>query len=75
MGNRILIAPLLLQIDDAVRVVVTNSKFNGAVPGSFAYRQWPRVSGYVDIAKYMAKGNNRIVLVQVDDKCSQSTLW
>jgi hypothetical protein len=65
----------LLQIDDAVRVVLTNSKFNGAVPNSFKYREWPRVSGSVDIAKYMAKGDNRVVLVHVDDKCTQSTLW
>jgi len=58
-----------------VRVVMTNSKFSGAVPGSFAYRHWPRVSGYVDIAPWMTKGANRIVLVHVDDKCTQSTLW
>ncbi len=54
---------------------MTNSKFSGAVPGSFAYRHWPRVSGYVDIAPWMTKGANRIVLVHVDDKCTQSTLW
>ncbi len=58
-----------------MRVVLTNSKFRGVVPGSFMFRAFPKVSGYVDIAPWMAKGNNRIVLVQVDDKCSQSTLW
>lgn len=29
---------LLLQVDDAVRVMVTNSKFNGMVPGSLVSR-------------------------------------
>jgi hypothetical protein len=65
----------VLQVDDAVRVVITNAKFNGVVPNSMVYRMLPRKSGSANIAKYLAPGVNRIVLVHVDDKCKDSTLW
>ncbi len=54
-----------LQIDDAVQIVVTNSKFAGTVPGGMLYRKWPAVSGSVDIAPWMAPGTNRIVIAHV----------
>jgi hypothetical protein len=63
------------QVDDAVRVVIANAKFTGVVPNSLVYRKMPVKGGSVNIAKYLAPGANRIVLVHVDDKCSQSTLW
>lgn len=58
-----------------MRVVITNARFNGVVPNSLVYRKMPVKGGSVNIAKYLAPGANRIVLVHVDDKCSQSTLW
>lgn len=54
-----------MQLDDAVRVVVANSKFSTSVPGGFFYRKWPAMSGSVDIAPWMAPGTNRLVLVHV----------